>query len=157
MRESPFMEICSAALAMAIGSRSAIFTGMRLLILLLLMVALPVNAAYAAAAGVCDSIAGHVQSCTFFGHHTHVHEQERHEHHGHDVQSEETPASAPVQAAACDHNHTHAHPLFSVMLPAPLKLQSPAQPGAGIELPAAAFISAPPTRLERPPQSLLVA
>jgi hypothetical protein len=43
------------------------------------------------------------------------------------------------------------------MLPASLKLQSPAQPGAGIALPAAAFISAPPTRLERPPQAVLVA
>lgn len=157
MTQLRFLAVVTHAIALRLSAvGSAIVAGMRLFILLLLMISLPVNAAYTAAAGVCDSMAGHVQSCTIFGHHNHAH---AHDHHGHDAPGEETTTTTTtaVKTAGCDHNHTHAHPLFSVMLPALPRLQLPAAPMAVIALPAAAFVSATPARLERPPRPVPVA
>lgn len=155
MTQLRFLAVVTHAIALRLSTGdSAIVAGMRLFILLLLMISLPVNAAYTAAAGVCDSVAGHVQSCTIFGHHSYAH---AHDHHGHDAPDAEKTASTAVKTAGCDHNHTHAHPLFSVMLPALPGFRLPAAPMAVIALPAAAFVSATPARLERPPRPVPVA
>lgn len=122
-----------------------------MLILLLLMFALPANAAYTAAAGLCDTLAGHVQTCSFFGHHSHPHLADHldsaHAHQTTDKDSTKTPG--------CDHNHTHAHPLFSVLLPTLPQLHAPMAPLTTAAPATDSFVSALPARLERPPRSAL--
>lgn len=120
---------------------------MRLLWILLLALVIPINAAYAAASGVCDSVDGHAQHGQHFGHHKHVHDQD----HGGVGNGD------PKQPSGSDHNHSHAHPLFTLMLPAQIEVHLPPEPAVAAASPRQSFVSVTPVRLERPPRSVLVA
>lgn len=128
---------------------------MRLILTLLLVVAIPFNAAFAAAAAWCDEL----QHATHPGHHVHVHDHE----HGNDSDRDSAAGDvvqdggAGSKQKAGGHHHSHVHPVFSTMLPAPVGLNLPVAPGAPLALAAENFISAIPPRLERPPRSAPVA
>ncbi|MDP1653186.1 MAG: hypothetical protein Q8L56_10745 [Rhodocyclaceae bacterium] len=119
---------------------------MRFLIALLLAIAIPFNAAYAAGAGVCDVLEGQARHGEHLGHHSHAHDHE----HG------EVANTDPAQPGS-DHNHSHAHPLLSWMLPAQVGIHLPVGVSAAPPLPAKRFVSATPARLERPPRAASVA
>ena len=85
---------------------------MRTCFALLLAALLSLNAAYAAVAGVCDTLEHTQGKAAYFGHHTHEHGDD----HAHDA-----PPADPDQpgqlTAASDHHHAHVHPGFSTLLP----------------------------------------
>ncbi|MBI4997919.1 MAG: hypothetical protein HZA64_15095 [Rhodocyclales bacterium] len=116
---------------------------MRRLLLVLLAIVLPFNAAFAAATAMC----GVVEHDEHLGHHVHVH------HHEHDGDHD---GDDPVQHAD-DHQHSHSHPVFSSMLPALVGLDLPLAAGSLQPSPAKTFTSAPLSRLERPPRAASVA
>lgn len=119
---------------------------MRFLFTLLLALAIPFNAAFAAAAGVCDVMEGQAQHGTHLGHHSHAHD------HAHDETT-----NTDSDPSGSDHNHSHAHPLFSWMLPTPVGINLPLPLGTAVPHPAKRFVSATPSRRERPPRALPVA
>ncbi len=118
----------------------------RFLTILLLVFVIPLNAAYAAGAGLCDFFGEGSGHGAHVGHHTHDHD-----HAAYDGTDHEAPQPGS------DHNHTHAHPLLSWMLPAPIDLHFPSAIGSRIPLMDQRFASAIPPLLERPPRFVLVA
>ncbi|MBI5899531.1 MAG: hypothetical protein HZB40_09930 [Rhodocyclales bacterium] len=125
---------------------SAIVRAMRFLCALLLAIAIPFNAAFAAAAGVCDALENAPLHGAHFGHHGHAHD------HDHDA-----PATPDPAQPGSDHNHSHVHPLFSPMPPAAIVIHRPIAAGVAPPLPDDAYVSALSHRLDRPPRPAPVA
>lgn len=123
---------------------------MRAALTFLLAIMLSLNATHANAVGICD-----VMKCTsgltaHFGHHSHEH--------GDDHRHDERQAGAAEEgnaATASDHHHTHVHPSFLYLLPGMIGVV-PLTVGNTLAAAApATFISAAPSRLERPPRASL--
>jgi hypothetical protein len=127
---------------------------MRLIVAFLLALLIPLNAAFAAAGGICDALEGKAQHTAHMGHHTHVHD---HDHDGADTAGNVDPGGATDSSQhASDHHHSHVHPAFSSMLSVPIGLNLPiatsAPPAPSVET----FVSAIPSQLERPPRATSV-
>lgn len=117
---------------------------MRLFLTLLLAIAIPFNAAFAAAAALCDTEASHATHSWHMGHHDHGHD------HGSSGNSKDTQSTG-------DGHHTHAHPTFSSVLSVSLDYKVMAGNDVRHAEPVGGLVSAPPSRLERPPRNILVA
>lgn len=134
---------------------------MRNVIAFALSLFLSLNAAHAAVVGVCDALEQAVangvaaEHGAHFGHHSH-HDQ------GADVVSGATP-DAFGKAGGSDQksptivpsDHFHAHPSFSSLLPGGVIVPAVPRHEAMIATPANAYVSAHPSRLERPPRASL--
>jgi hypothetical protein len=123
---------------------------MRRFFAILLLVLLPLNAAYAAVAGVCDTLEHTQGKAAYFGHHTHEHGDD----HAHDA-----PPADPDQpgqlTAASDHHHAHVHPGFSTLLPGTIGVMPLGGHSPYVALDRRDFVSAPYIHLDRPPIAAL--
>jgi hypothetical protein len=120
---------------------------MRFLMILLLALAIPFNAAYAATVGICDTLDVPQTHDPHVGHHVHDH--------AHDAK--DASSQDDTQKSTCSHNCPHAHALFSSMMPSPIRLSFPATSGARLPMADESFVSATLLRLEHPPKSVHVA
>lgn len=123
---------------------------MRTGLFLLLALMLSLNAAYAAAVGICDALEHTSSRAGHFGHHSHEHNDV----HVHDEPAVDADGASFVPADG-DHHHACVHPVFSCLLPGaigvtPLEGRSP--PGASL---VSTFISAPQALIEHPPRATL--
>ncbi|MDP2794754.1 MAG: hypothetical protein Q8O25_11875 [Sulfurisoma sp.] len=127
---------------------------MRSIVVFLLALLIPFNAAFAAAAGICDALEGQARCVAHPGHHAHVHD---HDHDGVDIAGNVDPGDATDSSRhANDHRHPHVHPVFSSMLSAPIGLNPPIATSAPPPPSAETFVSAIPSQLERPPRATSV-
>jgi hypothetical protein len=120
---------------------------MRFLLTLLLVLAIPFNAAYAVGTGLCDALEGNVAHGEHFGHHAHAHDHD-HEH--------EAASGNDLPQPGSDHHHAHVHPVLSWALSVPVA--PPFQPANNATPPplTSRFTSAILPGLERPPRHAAV-
>lgn len=111
---------------------------MRTCLVFILAIMLSLNAAYAAAAGVCDVFEQTHGHALHFGHHSHEHGD------GHDAHSD---------GAGEVHCHDHAHSGFSSILPGIVGVMPLTGCSPLVALPPAAFISAPQAPIDLPPRA----
>lgn len=124
---------------------------MRFFLILLLVIAIPFNAAYAATTAIFNV----VQHTAHPDHHPH----------GHVVQHDSVDSAgnvgqegntAPTHHAS-DHHHSHVNPVFISILSASIGLNLPIAKSALTFPSTETFNSAHPSRLERPPRTVPVA
>ncbi|MFA6311036.1 MAG: hypothetical protein WCV99_06965 [Sterolibacterium sp.] len=134
---------------------------MRNLITLILSMFLSMNAAHAAVVGICDALeqgAAHgvaAEHRAHFGHHSH-HAQ------GADAASDKV-SDASAKTAGADQksptttpsDHSHAHPSFSTLLPGSVVVSAVSKRDVMTTSLSDVFVSAHPSRLERPPRASL--
>ncbi|MBI3146980.1 MAG: hypothetical protein HYZ17_00480 [Betaproteobacteria bacterium] len=116
---------------------------MRFVLMLLLALVIPINAAYSAATVVCDGVDDHAQHGQHFGHHQHDHDG--------------VGDADPAQTSGGDPHHSHAHPVFSFIVPAPIVVHFNPEPAIAAFPPQRRLTSVTPVRLDRPPRFVLVA
>lgn len=117
---------------------------------LLLAIMLSLNAAHAAAVGICDTLQHPSGLTAHFGHHSHEHGDD---HHHDDHQTGTT--EADNVATASDHHHTHVHPSFLYLLTEMIGIVPLTVGNTLAAVTSDTFISVSPSRLERPPRAAL--
>jgi hypothetical protein len=123
---------------------------MRSCLSLFLAIMLSVNAFYVAAVGFCDVLEHTSIHTTHLGHHSHVHSDD-HDHDNRQANADEAGQLTP----ASDHQHFHVHPGFTTILSDIIGVIPLTDGSTLVAAPAATFISAPQTLLERPPRITL--
>ena len=119
---------------------------MRRLITLIIMLIVPLQFAWAAAAG----LHGHMgKDVAISGFHTHDHDHHENAHSGGDASGDKN-----NQDHNQDGHHGHTHPVFSSILMDPSLTLDIALTGGPILHPPAAFLSRTPPLLDRPPLAL---
>ncbi|MDP2794722.1 MAG: hypothetical protein Q8O25_11715 [Sulfurisoma sp.] len=128
---------------------------MRSIATFLFALLIPFNAAFAAAAGICDAMEGQPRHAVHLGHHAHA--NDHHDHDDADTADNVDPGgTSDSSQRASEHSHSHVHPLFSSMLSAPIGLNLPIATSAPPPPSAETFVSAIPSQLERPPRATSV-
>ncbi len=116
---------------------------MRRLIALIIMLIVPLQFAWSAAAGLHGNVAKDVATSGF---HTHGHDHHESSHPGHDASGDTNNKDHKE-----DGHHGHSHPVFSsIVMESGLALDA-ALSGGPILHPPAAFFSHTPPLLDRPP------
>lgn len=116
----------------------------------LLAILLSLNAAYAAAAGVCNVLEHTLGHAEHFVHHSHEHGDD----HIHDNPPVDPNGSGKMPTLG-DHHHDHAHPSFFSILPDIIGVMPLTEGSLMVVIPASIFVSAPQALLDRPPRVTL--
>lgn len=121
---------------------------MRTCLSFILAIMLSLNAAYTAAAGICDVLEHSSNHAAHFGHHSHEHSDDR------AVQPAGQDKGDKVSPVGNQH-HDHADPGFSSILPGIIAVLP--QTGCSLQIAASAstFVSAQQVLLDRPPRATL--
>ena len=121
---------------------------MRISLTFLLAIMLSLNAAYAAAVGVCDTVRHVSDHGLHIGHHDHADEQA---HHDLQVSGGETNETPSVNG----HHHHHVHPSFFCILPSVVGLVVLDRHSLAADIFPHIFVSAALTPLDHPPKTIL--
>jgi len=121
---------------------------MRIYLSFILAIMLSLNAAYAAAVGICDVLGHSSNHAAHFGHHSHEHSDDRAaQPTGQDQDGKVSPLGNQL--------HDHAHPGFSSILPGIISVMPLTECSPLVAAPANSFVSVPQTLPDRPPRATL--
>lgn len=120
---------------------------MRTYLAFLLAIMLSLNAAYAAAVGVCDALE---HNATHFWHHNHEHSDD----HVHNEPAADADGARNLPATS-DHHHPHVHEVFSCFLPGVIGVTPIEGCSLLIANTVSIFVSAPQALIEHPPRVAL--
>lgn len=123
---------------------------MRTCLIFIFAIMLPLNAAYAAASGLCDAWGDTSSHAEHFGHHNHEHSDD----HDHDEPTVDADVSSNLSEGS-DHHHAHLHPVFSGLLSGEMNAMSLDGSSPLVLSPLSTFISAPQKLIEYPPRAAL--
>jgi len=120
----------------------------RIYLSFILAIMLSLNAAYTAAAGICDVLEHSSNHAAHFGHHSHEHSDDR------AVQPAGQNKGDKVPPVSNQH-HDHVHPGFSSILPCIISVMPLAGCSPQVAYTVSTFVSAQQALLDRPPRATL--
>jgi len=120
---------------------------MRTVAILLFSLMLSLNSAHAIAVGIGDTLQHASDFTAHFGHHEHGHDHD----HGHGDEQAVMDVSLDSTEAS-DHHHIHVYPSFIYLFSDVADVVPLAAESDLVATPLAVLISAPLSRLERPPR-----
>ena len=127
---------------------------MRTVAILLFSLILSLNSAHTIAVGIGDTLQHASDFTAHFGHHEHEHDHDHDHDHGHGDEQAVMDVSLDSTEAS-DHHHIHVYPSFIYLLSDVADVVPLAAESDLVATPLAVFISAPLSRLERPPKTSL--